>query len=81
MNTLKAKQFHLIDDMDTSAMALAAVEHVEAFAGKVSGLAAQWNRRVAERRALMGMSPEMLDDIGLTRGQVDREAAKYFWQK
>ena len=80
MNT-KAKQFHLIDDMDISALTLAAIERVEAFAVTVVKLIQTWMRRSHERRMLLQMGPHMLDDIGLTPGDVADEAAKFFWQK
>ena len=81
MSTLKAKQFHLIDDMEIAALTLAAIERVEAFAVKVKQTAITWIRRSTERRQLAMMSQYMLEDIGLTRHDVDREIAKYFWQK
>jgi len=80
MNT-KAKQFHLIDDMDISALTFAAIERVEAFGVTVGKLVQTWIRRSNERRMLQQMGPHMLDDIGLTPGDVADEAAKFFWQK
>ena len=80
MNT-KAKQFHLIDDMDISALTFAAIERVEANAVTVGKLIQTWIRRSNERRMLLQMDPHMLDDIGLTPGDVADEAAKFFWQK
>ena len=81
MSTLKARNFHLIDDMDIAALALAAIERVEAFAVKVRIVVMSWIRRSNERRALAMMNQHMLDDIGLTRHDINREVAKYFWQK
>ena len=81
MSTLKAKQFHLIEDMDIAALTLAAVERVEGFAAKVNGTLSTWSRRSQDRRILAHMSDRMLADIGLTRAELDREVAKYFWQK
>ena len=81
MSTLKAKNFHLIDDMDIAALALAAIEGVEAFAAKVKQTVTTWLRRSTERRQLAMMSQHMLEDIGLTRHDINREIAKYFWQK
>ena len=77
----KAKQFHLIDDMDISALTLAAIERVEAFGVTVVKLIQTWMRRSQERRMLLQMGQHMLDDIGLTPGDVADEAAKFFWQK
>ncbi len=81
MSTLKAKQFHLIEDMDIAALTLAAIERVEAFAVKVNGTLDTWSRRAKDRRLLAQMSDRLLDDIGLSRAELDREVAKYFWQQ
>ena len=81
MSTLKAKNFHLIEDMDIAALTLAAVERIEAFAAKVTGTLRTWSRRSSDRRILAYMSDRMLADIGLTRAEIDREVAKFFWQK
>ena len=81
MGTLNAKHFHLIDDMDIAALTLAAFGRVEAIAVKVSHVFTTWIRRSNERRALAMMNQHMLDDIGLTRHDIDKEVAKYFWQQ
>ena len=80
MSTLKAKQFHFIEDMDISALTLAAVERVEAFGVAIAKLVQTWIRRSQERRMLLQMSAHMLDDIGLTPGDIANEGAKFFWQ-
>ena len=81
MTTMKAKHFHLIEDLDIAALTFAAVERIEGFAATVKESISLWVRRSQERRVLSQMNQHMLDDIGLTVGQVQREAAKYFWQK
>lgn len=81
MTTLKAKQFHFIEDMDISALALAAVERVETLGVATAKLVQTWIRRSHDRRMLLQMSSHMLDDIGLTPGDVANEGAKFFWQK
>jgi len=81
MNTVKAKHFHLIDDMDIAALTFAAIERVEAFTVTVRQTLATWLRRSNQRRELMMMSSHMLEDIGLSRYEIEKEAAKYFWQK
>ena len=81
MSTLKAKQFHLIEDMDIAALTFAAVERIEAFAVKVKNTVRVWMRRSQDRRALAMMNQHLLDDIGLTPADVARESAKFFWQK
>ncbi|MCT7374012.1 DUF1127 domain-containing protein [Chelativorans salis] len=40
----------------------------------------QWCDRVRERRRLSDLTDRLLDDIGLTRADVEREAARPFWQ-
>ncbi len=81
MSTLKAKHFHLIEDMDIAALTFAAVERIEAFAVKVSTTIRLWARRSHDRRVLAHMSEHLLNDIGLCRADIDRETAKFFWQK
>jgi uncharacterized protein YjiS (DUF1127 family) len=81
MNTLKVKNFSLIEDLDIAALTFAAIERIEGFAATVNGGIKLWVRRSSERRILGQMSHNMLDDIGLTVGDVDREVAKFFWQK
>ena len=81
MSTLKAKHFHLIEDMDIAAMTFAAIGRIEAFADKVSSLVRLWSRRSHDRRALAQMNEHMLNDIGLCRADIDRETSKFFWQQ
>jgi uncharacterized protein YjiS (DUF1127 family) len=47
------------------------------------GIIATWDERIRVRRELEQMSkesPHLIDDIGLTRRQVEAEIAKSFWQ-
>lgn len=81
MSTLKAKQFHFIDDMDIAAFIFAAVDRIEGFAVKVQTTVGTWIRRSKERRLLAVMNERLLQDIGLSRFDVEKEAAKYFWQQ
>jgi uncharacterized protein YjiS (DUF1127 family) len=81
MSTLKAKHFHLVEDLDIAALTFAAIERIEGFAATVSGGIKLWVRRSNERRLLGQMSQRMLNDIGLTVADVERESAKFFWQK
>jgi len=39
-----------------------------------------WQERARQRRALEGLDDRLLKDIGLSRADVFREAAKRFWQ-
>jgi len=81
MSTLKAKHFHLVEDLDIAALTFAAIERIEGFAASVSGAIKLWVRRSNERRLLGQMNQRMLNDIGLTVADVEKEAAKFFWQK
>jgi len=81
MSTLKVKHFHLIEDLDIAALTFAAIERIEGFAAKITQGPKLWVRRSQERRALAQMSLRMLDDIGLTVADIDKETAKFFWQK
>ena len=81
MSTLRAKHFHLIEDLDIAALTFAAVERVEGFAANSIKGVKTWMSRSQERRLLAQMNQRMLEDIGLTRADVDREVAKFFWQK
>lgn len=80
MSTLKAKHFHLIEDLDIAALTFAAVERIEGFAVKVNKQVRLWLRRSNERNLLSQMNDHILDDIGLTRADVKTETAKFFWQ-
>lgn len=81
MSTLKAKQFHFVDEMGIAATTLSVVERVEGFVSKTGKLVRTWVRRSNERRMLAQMNEHMLNDIGLTRFDALQEVDKYFWQK
>lgn len=81
MTTLKAKHFHLIEDLDIAALTFAAVERIEGFAAKITQGPRLWVRRSQERRLLAQLNLRMLEDIGLTVADVEKEARKFFWQK
>jgi uncharacterized protein YjiS (DUF1127 family) len=80
MSTLKAKHFHLIEDLDIAAMTFAAIERIEGFTAKVIRQTRLWLRRSNDRRLLAQMNDHLLNDIGLTRVDVETEIAKSFWQ-
>jgi len=81
MSTLKVKHFHLIEDLDIAALTFAAIERIEGFAARITQGVKLWVSRSQERQLLSQMSLRMLDDIGLTVADVDKEVAKFFWQK
>jgi uncharacterized protein YjiS (DUF1127 family) len=39
----------------------------------------EWQERARQRRHLLELDDRMLQDIGVTRADVDREIAKPFW--
>jgi uncharacterized protein YjiS (DUF1127 family) len=45
-----------------------------------AALAATWAERRRQRRALLGLSDDMLRDIGLSRADVRVEGEKPFWR-
>lgn len=52
-------------------------------AGLFVRLLAKWRRadtRWRQRQALAALDDRLLDDIGLTRAQAEREAHKRFWE-
>lgn len=42
-------------------------------------LLAVWSARARQRRALLELDDRSLDDIGITRAELEREAGKPFW--
>jgi uncharacterized protein YjiS (DUF1127 family) len=53
---------------------------VAGFVGKVGHEIALWWRTRRDRRALAALSDTMLQDVGLTRADVEREMVQPFWQ-
>ena len=47
--------------------------------GDLVGLVAGWLRHRAERRSLMRLDDRTLQDVGLTRADVEREYERPFW--
>lgn len=39
-----------------------------------------WHKRIEERRQLLELSDRILRDIGVSRGDIVREASKPFWR-
>ena len=40
-----------------------------------------WRHRMLYRQHLRGLEDHLLDDLGLTRAEAEREAARPFWQR
>jgi uncharacterized protein YjiS (DUF1127 family) len=49
-------------------------------AGRAVDLVLAWHERVRQRRHLRSLDNHMLRDIGLSRADVEGEAAKPFWR-
>lgn len=47
---------------------------------RIPGIIRFWMARSAQRHALSQLEPHQLQDIGLTKEDVDRECSKAFWQ-
>lgn len=48
-------------------------------AAALMGLLLEWDRRARDRQVLRDMDGRMLDDIGISHKQLQREIAKPFW--
>ena len=81
MSTLRAKQFHFIDDMDIAAATFTLTDRATNVVVKINDVFRTWARRSTDRRMLAQMNEHLLNDIGLTQYDVKLEAGKYFWQK
>ena len=57
-----------------------ALAHIVRAATALPALVALWFARAGTRRKLAELDDRILRDIGLTRQDVDREAAKPFWR-
>ena len=68
---------------DDTAYATNSSPHPRQFTGGAlyvwSGVIRMWFQRSHQRRALAELDDRMLRDIGVTRSQAQREAAKPFW--
>ena len=81
MSTIKTRQFHLIEDLDIAVATYNLVERVEAFALMLTSTVSIWASRSRDRRQLATMSDRLLQDIGLSRSNLDMELNKSFWQR
>jgi uncharacterized protein YjiS (DUF1127 family) len=52
----------------------------ESLAIRAANVLLTWQERAAQRHALATLDARMLRDIGLSRADVQREAAKPFWR-
>lgn len=73
--------YQFLEGFDVSGAVYNFVQKVENAARKVSDVVATWSKRNTERRQLNRLSDRLLEDIGITRFDVQREVTKHFWQK
>ncbi|MCG7518344.1 DUF1127 domain-containing protein [Ruegeria sp. Ofav3-42] len=53
---------------------------IAALAVRFAATVTKWERQRRSRINLSQLDDRMLKDVGLTRGQADREIKRYFWQ-
>ena len=74
------QNFRLFEDVAISSAAYRVVDRIETLYETVSETVSTWTMRQRNRRYLSQMDDRMLQDIGLTRFDVEMEANKHFWQ-
>jgi len=67
------------NDMATSALERLAV-FIKTAPDRLLVKLNNWQTRITDRRHLRGLNDRMLVDIGIDRVDIEREAAKPFWQ-
>lgn len=73
--------YHFFEGFDISGAVYNFVTKIDDSVAFVKNTFATWSKRVAGRRDLARLSNRMLEDIGITRFDVDVEAGKFFWQE
>lgn len=72
---------HIVDDRIRHAeQAAAARPGRRSFVGRCLAILRMWRQRAEERRALAALDDRLLADIGVTRGDAERECAQPFWR-
>lgn len=74
---ITAQQLRDFEGFDISAGVYKMITKVEDMFDTISF----WMERSRNRKELTRLSDRLLDDIGLTRFDVEVETAKFFWQK
>jgi uncharacterized protein YjiS (DUF1127 family) len=60
--------------------ALSAIADILQEALELSRTCSRMTQRRRERQALLELDERLLDDVGVTREQAERQARKWFWQ-
>jgi len=71
----------IFEGFDISGAVYNFVTKVEDVAKTINETFGQWTQRSQGRSQLAAMNDHLLEDIGLTRMEVNYEIGKYFWQK
>ena len=79
MTTIRFYQF--FEGFDISGAVYNFVSKIEDTVANVKSTYATWVKRSAGRRELDRLSYRQLEDIGITRFDVNVETAKFFWQQ
>lgn len=79
MTTIRLYQF--FEGFDISGAVYNFVMKIDSIVGSVKDTLATWEQRSTGRRELARLGDRLLEDIGITRYDVDVEAGKFFWQE
>ena len=79
MTTIKVYQF--LEGFDTSRAGYKFITKVVSIPKAIYSIIVLWNQRSTDRRQLANLNDRMLQDIGITRSEVDCEIKKYIWQE
>lgn len=74
---------HLVNAISGTGLLVPVQAEIEArpLATRLAGLLRLWTLRASERRALARLDDHALADIGMSRAEARREAAKPFWRR
>ena len=79
MTTIRVYQF--FEGLDISGTAYNFITTVEGVVKTIKETIGTWTQRSQGRAELATLNDHLLEDIGLTRMEVNYEVGKYFWQK
>ena len=79
MTTIRFYQF--FEGFDISGAVYNFVMKIDSIVESVKDTLATWEQRITGRRDLARLSDRLLEDIGMTRFDVNVEAGKFFWQE
>jgi len=79
VTTIRFYQF--FEGFDISGAVYNFVMKIDSIVESVKDTLATWEQRITGRRDLARLSDRLLEDIGMTRFDVNVEAGKFFWQE